>query len=74
MNLSKQDEEFCKKTDDEQVAEILAWIKSEKAKGSYASHAGIKQAFEDIRKIKDDWRVTSHGEGMFYQKRNYIDP
>ena len=59
-------------SEDERVQEILDWIAVEKKK-PYPDKSALIQAVEDIRQIKQDWRVTSHGEGMFNQKKYFLE-
>lgn len=51
--------------------EILAWIATEK-KAKFPDKAALKQAVRDLEFLSDDFRVTSHGEGCYNQKRNYL--
>jgi hypothetical protein len=59
-------------TKEEQVQEILEWIKLEKAK-PFPDQAALKQAVADIREIKDDYRVVNHAGQYGNQKRCFLD-
>ena len=59
-------------TEEEQVQEILEWIKLEKAK-PFPNQDALKQAVADIRKIKGDYRIVNHSGQYGNQKRYFLD-